>query len=249
MCEDEEMQEHKLTLPTADGKTIYGVRTGDTTKPAVVVVHGLTGHMYEHQFKRAAELWQTDFCVYRFALYGGEEDARNLIDCTLQTHADDFAVVVADVATRHRKVFAVGHSYGGPTIMLANPSGLTAVSLWDPSYDLTWAEEAFLQPFPSLPNVYAMQWGVTSLIGQAMREHALQLDTLACRALAEAASFPIQVIMAGDGEYIQQGESYDSHCPYPHRRDVVAGTMHCFYEHDTATEVAHLTANWFNQWI
>lgn len=243
------MQEVPFTLPTPDGKTIYGVRSGDVTKPAIVVVHGLTGNMYEHQFKHAARLWDTDFCVYRFNLYAGEEGGRNLIDCTLQTHADDFALVVADVAKRHNTIFAVGHSYGGPTLMLANCPELKAVSLWDPSYDLASVEESFAENYKPYDGVYTLNWGTTYLIGKAMRDHAVTLTAAKCAELSRQAQFPIQLILAGNGYYVNRGASYDTDCPHVHRRDVVQGTTHCFYEGDADTEVASLTADWFNQWL
>lgn len=243
------MQEHKFTLSTPDGKTIYGVRSGDETKPALVVVHGLTGHMYEHQFKHAAREWGDDFCVYRFNLYAGETGARSLIDCTLQTHADDFSCVIADVAQRHDKIFAVGHSYGGPTVMLANCPQLTAVSLWDPSYDLASIEEAFFDFYKPYAGVYTVNWGTTYLIGKAMRDHGVTLTAEKCAALSRQAKFPIQVILAGLGYYVGRGANYDTDCPYGHRRDVVEGTTHCFYESDSDIQVAQLTAEWFNQWL
>jgi dienelactone hydrolase len=243
------MQETKFTLSTPDSKTIYGVKSGKADGPAIIVVHGLTGHMYEYQFKHAATLWDDEFCTYRFNLYDGAEDARNLVDCTLQTHADDLRTVVAEVAKSHQKIFVVGHSYGGPSTMIANCTAITAASLWDPSYNLTGVFDLYEKNFTAYPEGYVVNWGTTYLIGRAMQEFTYALDASACQKLAEAVNFPVQVILAGNGYYIKQGANYDTHCPHPNRRDVIEGTSHCFYENDTATEVATLTAQWFKQWL
>lgn len=243
------MQETKFTLPTLDGRTIYGVKSGKPNGPAVVMVHGYSGHMYEYPFKYFAKLTETEFCTYRFNLYDGQTGGRRAIDCTFQTHADDLNTLINSIKPKHEKIFLVGHSFGGPSIMVANPENISAVSLWDPSYDVAKSQQDFAEAYSKLGDYYMLTWGDSYLMGQAMYNASSQLDAAACANLAKAAKFPVQVIHAGAGYFVDKGHSYDSFGHPQNRRDVVQDAGHCFVENDTATIVASLTTQWFKQWL
>lgn len=240
--------ETRWTLPTADGKTIYGLKNtaGEGAKAAIIIVHGLTGHMNEYAFKRASDYFpEHGYDVYRFNLYDGNDNARHLVDCTLQTHADDLSTVIDHVAPQYEKAFLVGHSYGGPTVMLNPRLQAAAISLWDPSFDLKAVHEAFESNYKPLTGFYCLNWGTTRLIGEAMYNHAHTLDEAACSALAESNPVPLQVVMAGEGYYVNKPLNYDSFGSALNRRDVVKGTVHCFYEGQSCEELLAKTHNWF----
>lgn len=233
------------TLTAPDGATIYGVaNSSGQADTAVFIVHGLTGHMYEYQHKRAADHFAPRFDVYRFNLYDGREGARALVDCTIATHAADLQTVLARFAGRYRRVFLIGHSYGGPTIMRANPGGITAVSLWDPSYDLRGVQEQFKKSYVADGAYYQVNWGTSYLIGRAMFEEAARMDAALCERLAREFSAPVQVVLAGEGHYAGKPHSYDSFNAR-NRRDIVYGTQHCFYEGASCDELLEKTARWF----
>lgn len=236
------------TIPTPDGHTIYGVKnsSGLTTSKAIFIVHGLTGHMNEYAFKRAADYFEETYDVYRFNLYDGRDGGRNMVDCTIKTHAGDLNLVLEHFAKSYKQVFLIGHSYGGPTVMTANPSNITAVSLWDPSFDLRHTQERFEDAYTPCGDMYMVNWGTTYLIGKAMYEEAGRLDESACIELSKKFLSPIQVISAGDGFFVQQHLSWHSFGAPNNIREFVAGTVHCFHEGNSCDDLLKKTQDWFN---
>lgn len=240
--------EKEWTLQTPDGATVYGVTNGSGhAKSAIFMVHCLAGDRNHYAFKRAADYFSPDYDVYRFDLYTWKAGARHLIDCTIQTHADDLNYVMAEYASKYSKVFLIGHSYGGPSVMLANPSHVTAVSLWDPSYDLNKIQESFTKKYVEQQRLYSCDWGICILIGEPMYQEAGQLDAHACAELSKKFKSPIQVIHASEGVYIHDAESYHSHGDKRNIREVVSGTEHNFYEGHSCDDLLQLTAKWFEK--
>lgn len=237
--------ETNWTIPTSDGHKIYGVKNASSekqAKQAIFIVHGLTGHINEYALKRAAEYFSPEYDVYRFSLYVGEEGARSLVDCTIQTHADDLNAVLDAFADSYEKVFLIGHSYGGATVMMANPEKITSVSLWDPSFNLNDIQQEFIP----IGDHYIYGSGVSSLLGKDMYEEAGRLDGDACVKLAQDFKHPVQVVHAANGWYIKRGDSYHSFNKNS-RYDVVEGTVHCFYEGNTCDDLLQKTESWFKQ--
>jgi pimeloyl-ACP methyl ester carboxylesterase len=236
------------TIPTPDGHTIYGVKnsSGLTTSKAIFIVHGLTGHMNEYAFKRAADYFEDTYDVYRFNLYDGRDGGRNMVDCTIKTHAGDLNLALEHFAKSYKQVFLIGHSYGGPTVMTANPSNITAVSLWDPSFDLRHTQERFEDAYTPCGDMYMVNWGTTYLIGKAMYEEAGRLDESACIELSKKFLSPIQVISAGDGFFAKSPLSWNSYACKHSIREFVHGTAHCFYEGNSCNDLLKKTQDWFN---
>src|SRR3989344_1297461 len=117
--------EKEIKIKTSDGKYIYGVlrlpNSGTLLRerPLIIFVHGLTGHKNEHIFFNSARFFANrDWPSFRFDLYGDEKYSRHLQNCTLDTHAKDLDQVIDYFKNRGvKKVFVVGHSYGGLTIL------------------------------------------------------------------------------------------------------------------------------------
>ncbi len=250
------MTETTWTLPTPDGKTIYGVTnsSGAGATAAIFMVHGFTGNMYQYPFKRAADfLSAKGYDVYRFNLYDGRKGGRNLIDCTLLTHAEDLNTIMAKFGPGYTQNFVIGHSYGGPTIMLANPQNITAASLWDPSYNITQMNKDLPDSITKIGGHLILNVGISYVLSSSMEEHAGTLDEPACIKLAEAFNAPVQVVLAGDGYYVKQSHSYHSHGKpenlAKNRQDVVPGTTHCFHEADTCEVLLAKTHAFFQQFL
>ena len=241
--------EQKWTTTTPDGYTIYGLKNSAETpsRKAIFIVHGLTGHMYEYAFKRAADFFSTNYDVYRFNLYAGEDGARSLENCTIQTHANDLNTVLNHFSSAYDQIFLIGHSYGGPTIMLACPNKVTAVSLWDPTFNLQKIQTVFHKAYEAVGDYYMVKWGVTSLIGKAMYEEANRMDEDVCIALSKAFPAPIHVVTAGDGFFKDAPTSYNTYGPEGSLREFISGTVHCFYEGDSCDILLQKTQAWFQK--
>jgi hypothetical protein len=99
----------------------------------------------------ARYLFEKGISSLRLFMYDFSPNTRNLLDCTLETHVEDFDAVIAELRNRGgKKIFGVGHSFGGITI-LRSDSKLDGAVLWDPTHGLFWAEHpASDENFPEI---------------------------------------------------------------------------------------------------
>ena len=216
---------------------------------AVLLVHGLTGSRHEHIHQQAAAYFvERDYAVLRFNLQS--QDFR-LRDCTIKTHGQDVAAVVAQKATAFEKFFIVGHSYGGPSVMVAQPTQATALCLWDPSFDLPslW-EHMAIEALPGgigLMNI----GGIEVVIGDAMvaEGHGADFDTEACLALSRQLNRPIQVVSASEGDefevYQRNPKSWHSAGHPANKRVLIPDSDHCFTTPQAEYDLLAATHDWF----
>src|SRR5579863_4069329 len=74
---------------------IKGLLRGSLQGPLVVMMHGRCGKANSLiQYLGAHYLYEWGLSSLRLAMYDTAPDTRNLVDCTLQTHADDFDTVI-----------------------------------------------------------------------------------------------------------------------------------------------------------
>jgi len=59
-----------------------------------------------------------------------------LKDCTIDINAEDLSVVIAHFQDQYDQIHLVGHSLGGPIILLAQIDNITSVALRDPSFNV-----------------------------------------------------------------------------------------------------------------
>ena len=244
------MTESSWNITARDGATIHGRlnAAAGKTGSCIVMVHGLTGNMNEYQHKAAALFFAAQgYDVFRFDLYGEERGARRLRDCTLPVHAADLQDVLAAKTGGYKKIFLTGHSYGGPTIMLAQPQQAAAISLWDPSFDLPrlWS----LMP-ATQENGYCIEGrGLEVLMNPAMMSEIHFYDAESCLALARTMACPVQVVHAEHCIYNAPDEvSWHSAGHPDNERHLVAGADHCFVEGDTLSELLKHSLRWFRRY-
>ena len=199
--------------------------------------------MDEHLFFNGARYFQEHgITSFRFNLYGEEKDARNLTDCTLQTHAHDLNIIINYLQTQKaNKLFAIGHSYGGPTILLANHQKLDAVIFWDASYNYRLDEA---ENIPETTWRY-LDWGVWPLIGDDMYKEAQTFDQ---KKLFKNFSTPIKVITAGKSYYEERKNNY-SLANEPKDYHIIEGAGHTFTEEGKAEELYKESLEWLNKYI
>ena len=241
------MQDIDWTINTPDGHKIYGITNYisgvEDRKKVVVMVHGLRAHKNVYQFKSAVpEFHARGYHVMRFDLYYDGEQGRCLTDCTLAIHARDLQEVIKQKCGEFEQVFLVGHSYGGPTVMLANPEGVQGASLWDPSFVLQG------RGLPEVPGFgYLSTGSYQSILGENFCAEWNEYSLEKCLDISSQAHFPVQVIHAGKGAHAQAEKSWHSACKLDSCREVIADADHCFYASDTAQELHAMTLEWFDK--
>lgn len=219
-----------IKIKTKDSHFIYGVFDGSLSKPLFIFVHGLPGNVVD-SINVAAGSWFSahGYATFRFNLYDWQKDARQLIDCTLETHAGDLDTVV-----RHfrklgvKKIFVAGHSFGGPTILLSKEQDFDAAALWDPSFESSFAQERYGFPggqFIQEVNGYLMHWGANTVIGKAMAD---QVDALSWADLPKAFHRPLKIFLAQKGVLVKGGKEYFKNASEPKELLIVKGATHQF---------------------
>lgn len=230
-------QEKLVRVLAGNGKSIKGFLRGSLTKPLVIFVHGLTGDPNEHQFYNGARYLENQgFSTFRYYLY----DSRPLRQATLKTHATDFDKVVAYFRKRtKRKIFAVGHSYGGATVLLSKRKDLDGAVLWEPSYKAGKALNPLLK-YDKRLKAYRLEWYVESLLGKRMVDVDLATPW---EDLGKDVTFPLKVITAGKGA-LRKSARYAKNAQGRSDAEVIAGASHCFDEDGAEEKLFASTVKW-----
>lgn len=231
---------------SSNKKYIYGILRGSLDKPLVIFVHGFTGYKNEHQFFNAARFSQkVGFSTFRFDLYSWKKDARKLEDCTLSLHAQDLDVVVEYFRNKGvKKIFVVGHSFGGVSVLLSKKKGFDAVVLWDSSGDKDVKLKA--KYVKELDKYYYQDdsaYGFT--ISKQMYEE--NNNKLIPSKLIKEMHIPIKVIVAGAGIMIDEGKKLFLNANEPKAIAVVPNATHCFDEDGAEENLFQETYNWLRE--
>lgn len=231
-------KEKLIRIPVGKGKSIKGYLRGPLSKPLVIFVHGLTGDPNEHQFYNGARyLEKHGLSTFRYYLY----DSRPLRQATLKTHAADLDKVVAYFRKRgKRKIFAVGHSYGGPTILLSKQKDLDGAVLWDPSYKPGKGLSSILR-YDKRLKAYRLRWYIEYLLGKRMIDVDLKIPW---EDLGKDIVFPLKVVLAGKG-VLRKSHRYAANAQGKSDWEAIEGASHCFYEDGVAEKLYASTVKWF----
>lgn len=236
--------EKKIKISASDGKKIYGVLNGFLNSPLIVFVHGLTGFLDEHQFFNAASFFtKHGFACFRFNLYDGAKDARKLEECTLETHASDLDRVIKYFRKGGvKKIFVVGHSYGGKTVLASKDKDFNGVVLWDPSHRSSglFDKAEYIKEL----DVYLLSWAYRVLIGKKMVADEKESKT---EEKISEIKVPIKIICAGKGVLIKGGKWYYQRANQPKNFSVIKKATHCFGEEGVEKKLFEETLSWIKK--
>lgn len=233
------IRERLLHIPVANRKRVKGFLRGSLSKPLVIFVHGLTGDPNEHQFYNGARyLERRGFASFRYHLY----DSKPLRDATLKSHAADFDRVVAYFRKRSkRKLFAIGHSYGGATILFSKQKDIDGAVLWDPTHKPKFLKR-LVRYSPAL-KAYLLRWQVESLVGIKMVDEAERTDW---NKLGRDVTFPLKVITAEKGGTLTS-RRYTKNAQGPTAYQMIRGASHDFFEDGKSEQLFAATVRWFRK--
>lgn len=238
-----------IKIKTKDSHYIHGVLDGALTKPLFIFVHGLPGNI-EDGINIAAGTWfsKHGFATFRFNLYDWRKGARQLIDCTLETHAHDLDMVVRHFKKQGvKKIFVAGHSFGGPTILLSKDQRFDAAALWDPSFESSFTKERYGLPGGRyLKEVagYMMSWGANIIIGKDMARHTDDLDW---QNLPKKFHKPLKIIVAQKGVLLKGSKVYLKNAHEPKQLHIIKEATHYFNDgQGMQEELFKETKKWFD---
>lgn len=238
--------EKEFKISTSNAKSIYGVLRGPLKSPLVVFVHGLTGDKNEHQFFNGARFLQRHgLSSFRFNLYGWQKDARKLHHCTLKTHAFDLDRVISYFRGKGiKKVFVVGHSYGGKTILMSQRKDFDVAVLWDPSYGSSAISSSahYIKSLNGFLELDETPYGY--LLGKGMVREAKQSQV---EGRIQDLRVPVKIIAAGKGFLVRGSKWYYRAANKPKSLAIIPNATHCFDEYGAEEKLFKETLDWFQK--
>lgn len=239
--------ETQIKIPTTNKRFIYGTLRGPLNKPLLIFVHGFTGFKEEHIFFNGSRFFDKhNVSTFRFNLYHYEKDARKMEECTLSLHGKDLDVVIEYFRKKGvKKIFVVGHSFGGLTVLLSQKQNFNAAVLWDGSTNpsqvtkSTYVKELdryYINNFDS--------YGFT--VGKQMVEENKKLKPFK---LIGKFTKPIKIIVAGKGTLIKGGKKYYQLAHAPKDFAIIPDATHNFDEDGTEEKLFAETLSWIKKFV
>jgi len=243
------VQEKDLVIDLSDGKRIHGYLRGklENVNGVIVMMHGLTGSPKSVlQYLGSRYLHEQGFSTLCLAMYDVGESYRTIFDCDINVHIRDFEEVVAHLQKSGvKKIFGVGHSYGGLTI-LGSKAKVSGAVLWDPTHGLAF-EHDNSDKFPHV--TYGPYRIDTSGKGYVYPEAIAKYnESLGDNSLwAEGKGYPIKFIAAGGGVLKDSIKKYLEIADEPKSYIEIEGASHDFTDTDAIiTQLFVETAGWFH---
>jgi esterase/lipase len=241
-----------IDLPNTDGLKIKGILRGSLDMSLVVMVHGLPGEGNETlQFLGARYLYEQGFASLRLFLYDSEPHTRNLVDCTLETHVQDFDTVIEYLRAKNvPKIFAEGHSYGGITILRSQVQ-LDGAVLWDPTHGLVFRDPEVLEYYKNAAieetetlKLYLDGYGYLEPKTITHEQEAMGDTTH----LAAHKGYPLKIISAEKGVMTNFHERYIEAADEPKSHIVIKNAHHQFEDSDEVMlQLFKETADWLKE--
>ncbi len=234
-----------------DGKKIfvYVNRAGDApSKKAVVIGHGLGGSPNGYMHIIARNYFNAlGYDVYRMAFYWDEYGFRKLHDTTLAIQGQDLNSVIEHVRGTHDKLYVCGHSYGGLTLVFANPQ-VNAMSFWDSSYQ-PWERMWLKSTTPAADgNTHLLHWEYFITIGQAMMDEGRALTRDVARDMTRHITTPSQVVVASESWLQEDTQMLYDDLLCPKEMVEIKGAGHTFVEGQIVYELLEKTHTWFEKY-
>jgi len=241
--------EKEIKIKTQDKHIIYGVlnELGNKSDKLIIFVHGLTGYKNEHIYYNAVKFFNNKgFSVFRFDLYSDQNKARLLSQCTIKIHVSDLNQVVDYFRKKFEKIFVVGHSMGGATILLSDTSKVDGIVLWDSSHYKTMKSLiAGDCKYNKCLGVYVLSWGCEYLIGKKMYDEWLKFPKP--KELMNTIHKPIKIIVANKGVLMAGGKEYFKYANEPKSFSIIKKARHGFDEEKTEERLFQETFSWLRK--
>lgn len=245
------IEETRISVPAENGKAIYSVLSRQTAdrRRIVLAAHGLAGQPDDFALRFARDRFlAAGFDVCRPAFYSWEADARLLRETTLAQSARDLAAVFRHLQRSYPQIYVVGHSYGGLAVILAALNEARAASLWDCLFSPArlWGQVIRCEPVGGTPHHLALCDPLRVQIGRAMRDEGLTLTTDVLRRAASTVTYPVQLVVAGQGGLDDPSDDYAGAFSGPTQRVDLPDANHLLTGGVCIETVCQAAVGWFD---
>lgn len=231
-----------------DGMVIDGYFTENSENnrnKLIIILPGLTGMAQQYIFIALRDiLILKGYDVFIANLYSSEEingkSPRCLLEINTERHICDFDEMIDHFSEKYKKVFAIGHSLSGRTLLFSNNSKLSAQILLDPAgmkeENKMKAELESFQKNLKDSNYKYIDWGdgMFHIVGGTATE-MVYTPVKVLENATKNIKVPTLFIKAGN-ETIANG--YEEIIPNIAKHITIKNACHVFVEYGKAKEVA-----------
>src|SRR5581483_6543565 len=239
------MIDKKITIPLNDDKVAYAKLKGSLKDTVIIFAHGLASKMDSLLPYLSAEFFSKHgFNFLRFNFYDYYDDARDLWDCSLKTHAEDLdAIVDYCFSMGAKKVHVIGHSYGGLTVLMSKRQKFTSAILFDPSHPVSSPFDKGEVKYIKEIDGYMKKAGIDFVYSRTLVEENRSLNP---DEYLKSYSTPAVILSAGEGTLVMGGKDYEKRLQKKVRveRHLINGAGHSFYEDAPREELFQRTLQW-----
>ena len=219
--------EEKIQIQTEDSHTLYGTLNWQEFQSNILIifVHGFSGNQNRHLFFNGAKFFpQHDITTFRFNLYDSREGGRLLRECSIRTHSLDVDTVVKYFKGKFDKIYLVGHSLGGPSIIYSSQD-VDVMILWEPSLVLDDSHYRSWELYQD-KDIYIFKGGVEKLASKKMYDEWVQSN----QSMVQLIKIPTCIICAGNGTLLNRWEKVIDKMIVPYKFISIEGANHGFDE-------------------
>lgn len=235
--------EKEIRIATGDNHFIYGNLAGGKSRSRKLVIfcHGFTGNRNEHIFFNGAKFFsENGYDTFRFDFYNDQKKARHFEETSISQHGSDITAVVNHFKKKYDKIYLVGHSFGGTSLLFANHESIVAMVFWDASYVVSRDEKSFFKT----KNPPTIDFGIRVIVGKRFTRELFDFPD--CGALIAAVHVPVKFIGAGRGNFTDSKKYYD-HANQPKSLSKIAAADHCFNTLKSEAKLLEETLDWLRK--
>ena len=237
--------EKELQIKTEDKKVIYGTLSAAkvSNQKVVVFTHGFLGNRNEHIFFNGAKYFtEKGYDTFRFDLFSGAKDGRHFRDTKISVHGEDLNTVIRHFKKIYKKIYVVGHSYGGTTLLFADSSLIDALVFWDASYIKKRKKEF---PYNKKFQSFVMDYGFEAVVGKSYVDELKNFPD--CGKLIGQIHVPVKFITAGKLGNEKAGKKYFLKANEPKELVNIATANHNFDGFNEERTLIEETYNWLEK--
>lgn len=236
----------QLIITTSGKKKIYGQFEGRLSEPLVVFIPGMPGNIDESPYPEASDFFvKKGYATFRWNLYGWQKYARQLMECSLTTHAQDLDKVIAHFRKKGvKEIHVIGHSLGGPVAFLSEAQDFESAVLWDPSYNLSFLHGAAAMRKPKYcaqHKTYILQYGTNIVLSKKMVD---EVEKFPWKNVSKTFTPPFKVLIAGNG-VLHSAKNYTRNTDAKSAFEILPDTDHGFLTRAEQRKVFTATHRWF----
>jgi dienelactone hydrolase len=219
-----------------------------STDCIVILIHGFTGHKDEHIFFNTAKyLASKGIASFRCNLYSDQSESRKFVDTKISQHGSDMTAIYKYFTKKYKKLFVIGHSFGGTSILCSDTSTLAGTIFWDASYIEKNSIHQDAARYDAKTKLYICDGNVPIIVG---KDFVTELQKFPdCGVLVSKIVVPKLFITAGEkGEGNKEGgKKYMKHAVGDKTLINIPNAGHCFNNFEHEAVLITETYNWIKR--